>query len=97
MPRTAQPPYNNGQNSTRKEPDGLGMTPLIAMLDPEPYGAGDVGVDPLDDDDGLPSLGSTSCTEDDYPDDPDDRDGTGGAPKRRKKKKKGNEKGKKCH
>ena len=78
IPRTAQPPYSHVENSTRGELDRLGLTPLRAMVDVEPYGSSDLGGDPSDDE--PPSLTSASPSEDDDPEDPENLSG-------RKKKK----------
>ena len=78
IPRTAQPPYSHVENSTRAEFDRLGLTALRAIVDAEPYGSGDLGGDPSDDE--PPSMTSASPSEDDDPEDP-------GNPSGRKKKK----------
>ena len=77
--RTAQPPYSHVGNSTRAELDRLGLTALRAMVDVEPYGSGDLGGNPSDDE--PPSMPSASPSEDDDPEDPENPSG-------RKKKKK---------
>ena len=69
VPRTAQPPYSHVTNSTRAEPDRLGLTALRAMVDVEPYGSSDLGGDPSDDE--PPSMTSASPSEDDDPEDPE--------------------------
>ena len=79
IPRTAQSPYSHVGNSTRAEPDRLGLTALRAMVDVEPYGSSDLGRDPSDDE--PPSMTCASPSEDDDPDDPENPSG-------RKKKKK---------
>ena len=61
VPRTAQLPYNHVENSTRAELDQLGLTALRAMVDVEPYGSGDLGGDPCDDE--PPSMTSASPSE----------------------------------
>ena len=48
IPRTAQPPYSQVENSTRAELDQLGLTALRTMVDVEPYGSSDLGGDPSD-------------------------------------------------
>ena len=78
VPRTTQPPYSNVGNSTRAQLDRLGLTALRAMVDLEPYGSGDLGGDPCDDE--PPSMTSPSPSEDDDPEDPEN-------PSARKKKK----------
>ena len=65
VPRTAQPPYNHVENSTRAELDRLGLTALRAVVDVEPYGSSDLGGDPSDDE--PPSMTSASPSEDDDP------------------------------
>ena len=77
--RTAQPPYSHVANSTRAEPDQLGLTALRAMVNVEPYGSRDLGGNPSDDE--SPSLTSASPWDDD---DPEDHD----YPREKKKKKK---------
>ena len=79
IPRTTQPPYSHVENSTRAELDRLELTALRAMVDVEPYGSSNLGVDPADDE--PPSMTSASPSEDDDPEDPDNPSG-------RKKKKK---------
>ena len=79
IPRTAQPPYSDVENSTRAELDRLGLTALRAMVDVEPYGFSDLGGDPSDDE--PPSMTSASPSEDNHPEDPEN------ASERRKKKK----------
>ena len=69
IPRTAQPPYGDVENSTRPELDRLGLTPLRAMVNVEPYGSSDLGGDPHDDE--PPSMTSASPSEDDDPEDPE--------------------------
>ena len=49
VPRTAQPPYTHVDNSTRAEPDQLGLAALRAMVGIEPYGSSDLGADFSDD------------------------------------------------
>ena len=78
IPRTAQPPYSHMENSTGAKLDRLGLTALRAMVDVEPYGSGDLGGEPSDDE--PPSLTSASPSEDDDPEDPEN-------PSRKKKKK----------
>ena len=73
IPRTAQPPYSQVENSTRAELDRLGLTALRAMVDVEPYGSSDLGGDPSDDE--PPSMTSASPSEDDDPEDPENRVG----------------------
>ena len=68
VPRTAQPPYSHGGNSSRAELDRLGLTVLRAMVDVEPYGSSDLGGDPSDDE--PPSMTSGSPSADDDPKDP---------------------------
>ena len=80
VPRTAQPPYSHVGNSTRAELDRLGLTALRVMVDVEPYGSGDLGGDPSDDE--PPSMTSASPSEDEDPEDPENPSG-------KKKKKKG--------
>ena len=65
VPRTAQPPYSHVTNSTRAEPDRLGLKALRAMIDVEPYGSSDLGRDPSDDE--PPLMTSASPSEDDLP------------------------------
>ena len=79
IPLTAQPPYSHVGNSTRAELDRLGVTALRAMVDVEPYGSGNLGGDPSDDE--PPAMTSASPSEDDGPGDPEN-------PSVRKKKKK---------
>ena len=79
VPRTAQPPYSHVGNSTRAELDRVGLTPLRAMVDVEPYGSSDLGGNPPDDE--PRSMTSASPSEDDDPEDPENPSG-------RKKKKK---------
>ena len=79
IPRTAQPPYSHVGNSKRAELDCLGLTALRAMVDVEPYGSGDLGGDPSDNE--PPSMTSASRSEDNDPEDP-------GNPSGREKKKK---------
>ena len=81
VPRTAHPPYSHVMNSTRAELDRLGLTPLRAMVDVEPYGSSDLGGDPSDDE--PTSMTSASPSEDDDPEDPQNPRG-----KKKKKKKK---------
>ena len=81
VPRTAQPPYSHVTNSTRAEPDRLGLTALRAMVDVEPYGSSDLGRDPSDDE--PPSMTSASPSEDDDPEDPE---GPSGKKKKKKRK-----------
>ena len=81
VPRTAQPPYSHGTNSTRAELDWMGPTALRAMVDVEPYGSSDLGGDPSDVE--PPSMTSASPSEDDDLEDPENRRG-----KKKKKKKK---------
>ena len=69
VPRTAQPPYSHGENSTRAELDQFGLTALRALIDVEPYGSSDVRGDPFDDE--PPSLASGSPSESDDPEDPE--------------------------
>ena len=73
VPRTAQPPYSHVGNSTRAELDRLGLTALRAMVDVEPYGSGDLGGDPSDDE--PPSMTSASPSEDKDPEDPENPSG----------------------
>ena len=68
VPRMAQPPYSCVGNFTRAEPDRLELSARRAMVDVEPYGSGDFGGDPSDDE--LPSLWSASLSEHDEPEDP---------------------------
>ena len=81
MPREAWrlPPPN--LFTTRAELDRLGLTALRAMVEVEPYGSGDLGGDPSDDE--PPSMTSASPSEDDDPEDPENPKG-----KKKKKKKK---------
>ena len=79
VPRTAQPPYGQVENSTRAELDRLGLTALGAMVDVEPYGSSDLEGYPSDDE--PPSTTSASPSEDDDPEDPKNRSG-----KRKKEK-----------
>ena len=81
VPRTAQPPYSNVENSTRAKLDRLGLTALRAMVDVEPYGSSDLGGDPSDDE--PPSMTFASPSEDDDPEDPENPSG-----KKKKKKRK---------
>ena len=81
IPRTAQPPYSHGENSTRAELHRLGLTALRAMVDVNPYGSSNLGGDPSDDE--PPSTTSASPTEDDDPEDPENPSG-----KKKKKKRK---------
>ena len=81
VPRTAQPPYSHVTNSTRAELDRLGLPALRAMVDVEPYGSGDLGGDPSDDE--PPSMTSATPSEDDDPEDPENPSG-----KKKKKKRK---------
>ena len=81
VPRTTQPPYSHGTNSTRAELDRLGLTALRAMVHVEPYGSSDLGGDPSDDE--PPSMTSASPSEDDDPEDPENPSGK----KKRKKRK----------
>ena len=83
MRRTAQPPYNHVESTTRVELDQLRLTALRAMVNAEPYGSSDLGGDPSDDE--PPSVTSASPSEDDDPEDPE-------IPSHRKKKKKGKSK-----
>ena len=79
IPRTAQPPYSHVENSTRVDLDLLGLTALRAMVAVDPYGSGDLGGDPSDNE--PPSMTSAPPSEDNDPEDPDNPSG-------RKKKKK---------
>ena len=79
VPRTAQPPYSHVGNSTRAQLDRLGLTALRALVDVEPYGSGDLGGDPSDDE--PPSMTSASPSEGEAPENPKNPSG-------RKKKKK---------
>ena len=81
VPRTAQQPDSHPANSTRAELDRLGLTALRAMVDVKPYGSGDLGGDPSDDE--PPSMTSASPSEDDDPQDPENPSG-----KKKKKKRK---------
>ena len=81
VPRTAQPPYSHVKNSMRAELDQLGLTALRAMIGVEPYGSGDLGGDPSDDE--PPSMMSASPSEDDDPEHPENPSG-----KKKKKKRK---------
>ena len=81
VPRTAQPPYSNVENSTQAELEQLGLTALRAVVDVEPYGSSDLGGDPSDDE--PPSMTSASPSEDDDPEDPENPSG-----KKKKKKRK---------
>ena len=81
VPRTARPPYSHVENSTRAEPDRLGLTALRAMVDVEPYGSSDLGGDPSNDE--PPSMTPALPSEDDDPEDPENPSG-----KKKKKKKK---------
>ena len=81
VPRTAQTPYSHMDSSTRAELDQLGLT---AMVDVEPYGSGDLGVDPLDDE--PPSLTSASPSEDDDPEDTKNPSGSKRVKKRKSKR-----------
>ena len=81
IPRTAQPPHSHVENSTRAEPDRLGLTALRAMVDVGPYGSSDLGGDPSDDE--PPSMTSASPAEDDDPEDPENPSG-----KKKKKERK---------
>ena len=81
VPRMAQPPYSHVKNSTRAELDQLALTALRDMVDVEPYGSGNLGGDPSDDE--PPSMTSASPSEDDDPEDPGNPTG-----KKRKKKRK---------
>ena len=69
VPRTAQPPYIHVENSTRGQPDQLGLTALRAMVEVELYSSSDTGGDPSDDE--LLSLASGSPSEDHDPEDPE--------------------------
>ena len=80
IPRTAQPPYSQVENSTRAELDRFGLTALRAMVDVEPYGSSDLHGDPSEDE--PPSMTSDSPSEKDDPEDPENAGG-------RKKKKRG--------
>ena len=79
VPRMAQPPYSDVENSVRAELDRLGLTALRAKVDVERYGSSDLAGDPCDDE--PPSMTSASPSEDDDPEDPENPSG-------RKKKKK---------
>ena len=81
IPRMAQPPYSDVENSTRAELDRLGLTALRAMVDVEPYGSGDLGGDPSDDE--PPSMMFAWPPEDHDPEDPENPSG-----KKKKKKRK---------
>ena len=67
------------ENSTRAEQDRLWLTALRARVDVEPYGSGDLGGDPSDDE--PPSMTCASLSEDDVPEDPEN-------PSRKKMKRK---------
>ena len=69
VPRTAQPPYSQGENSMRAELDQLELTALRAMVDVEPYGSSDLCRDPSDDE--RPSMTSASPCEEYVPEDPE--------------------------
>ena len=75
--RTAQRPHSHVENSTIAEMDRLGLTALRAMVDVEPYGSSDLGVDPSDDEPSGMTYASPS--ENDDPEDPEN-------PSSRKKK-----------
>ena len=68
-------------NSTRAKLDRLGLTALRAMVDVEPYGSSDLGLDPSDDE--PPSMTSASPSEDD---DLEDSENPSGRKKKRKRK-----------
>ena len=85
--RTAQPPYIHVENSTRAEPDPLGLTALRAMVDVEPYSSSDLGGDPSDDE--PPSMTSASPSEDDDPEDPENPSGQKKMKKRKTKRPEG--------
>ena len=88
VPRTAQPPYSNLENSTRGKLDQLGLTAPRAMVDVELYGSSDVGRDPSDDE--PPSLASGSPSENDDPEDPEN---PSDKKKKRKRKSRRHERG----
>ena len=81
VPRTAQPPYIQVENSTRAELNQLGLTALRGMVDVEPYGSSDLGAHPSDDE--PPSMTSASPSEDDDTEDPENQ-----SDKKKKKKRK---------
>ena len=87
IPRTAQPPYSHVENSTRPEPDRLGLTALRAMIDVEPYGSSDLGGDPSDNE--PPSMTSASPSEDNNPEDPENPSGRKKSKKRKTKRPEG--------
>ena len=72
-------PYSHVENSRCAELDWLGLTALRALVDVQPYGCGDLGSDPSDDE--PPSLSSASPSEGDDPQDSEN-------PSDKKKKKK---------
>ena len=80
IPRKAQPPYGQVENSTRAELDQLGLTALRAIVDVELYGSSDLSGHPSEDE--PPLMISASPSEDDDPEDPENPSG------RKKKKKK---------
>ena len=90
IPRTAQPPYSHVGNSTRAEPDRLGLTALRPMVDVEPYGSSDLGGDPYDDE--PPSMTSASPSEDNDPVDPENPSGC----KKKKKRRTRRPEGRRC-
>ena len=81
VPRTAEPPFSHGGNSTRAELDRLGLRALRAMVHVEPYGSSDLGGDPFDDE--PPSMTSAAPSEDD---DPEDSENPSGHKKKKKRK-----------
>ena len=86
VPGTAQPPYSPVENSMGAELHQLGWTALRPMVDVEPYGSGDLGPDPSDDE--PPSMTSASPSEDD---DPEDSENLSGKKKKKKRKTKRHE------
>ena len=88
IPRSAQPAYSHVGNSTRAEPDRLGLTALRAMVDVEPYGSSDLGGDPSDDE--PLSMTSASPSEDDDPEDPENPSGQKKKKKRKTRRPEGN-------
>ena len=87
IPRTAQPPYSHVENSMRAQLDWLGLTPLRAMVDVEPYGASDLGRDPSDNE--SPSMTFASPSEDNDPEDPKNLSGRKKKKRRRTKRPEG--------
>ena len=87
IPRTAQPPYSDVENSTRAKLDRLGLTALRAMVDVESYGSSDLGGDASDDE--LPSMTSASPSENDDPEDPENPSGRKKKKKRKTKRREG--------